>query len=114
MRVRSLEFVASDPTLRESEELPPGSQMRRLLMMLWRLGRQDLRLLWFAIRHPSRPGWLLPATGLLLLYALEPINFAIPLLGAVDDFVVVPLVLHTLLRLLPAEIQVGFGRRTYP
>ena len=57
--------------------------MKRLLL-LWRVGRQDLRLLWFALRHPNRPLWLLPAAGLLALFALEPANFAIPLLGAVD------------------------------
>ena len=83
--------------------------MKRL-MMLSRLMRQDLRLLWFAMRHPGRPVWLLPATGLLLLYAVEPMNFAIPLLGVLDDFVLVPFVLHTLLKLLPAEIRFGFGK----
>jgi uncharacterized membrane protein YkvA (DUF1232 family) len=85
--------------------------MRRMLM-LWRLGRRDLRLLWFAVRHPSRPIWLVPASALLLLYALEPLNFAIPLLGAVDDFVLVPLVLHALLKLLPAEIRMGSDQGT--
>ncbi|MDB5732677.1 MAG: hypothetical protein JWQ03_2572 [Variovorax sp.] len=87
--------------------------MKRMLM-LWRLVRKDLRLLWFAIGHPSRPAWLLPAAGLLFLYAVEPLNFAIPLLGAVDDFVLVPLVLHTLLKLLPAEILASFGRHSLP
>ena len=82
--------------------------MKRTLM-LWRLVRQDLRLMWFALGHPSRPAWLWPAAGLLLLYAVEPLNFAIPVLGAVDDLVVVPLVLHTLLKMLPAEIRAGFG-----
>jgi uncharacterized membrane protein YkvA (DUF1232 family) len=38
------------------------------------------------------------------LYALSPFNFAIPLLGAVDDFVVVPLILHWLVKLLPAHL----------
>ena len=78
--------------------------MRRLLM-LWRLGRRDIGLLWFALRHPARPAWLIPAAGLLGLYAIEPLNFAIPLLGLVDDLVLVPLVLHYLLTLLPAQIR---------
>ena len=84
--------------------------MKRMLM-LWRVTRNDLRLLWFALCHPSRPGWLIPVAGLLLLYAVEPFNFAIPLVGLVDDLVLVPLVLHTLLKLLPAEIHASFGRR---
>ncbi len=78
--------------------------MRRLLR-LWRLSGEDLRLLWFALRHPARPGWLLPSAGLLALYAIEPLNFALPILGVVDDLVVVPLVLHALLKLLPPAIR---------
>jgi uncharacterized membrane protein YkvA (DUF1232 family) len=77
------------------------------LLRLWRLVGNDLRLLWFALRHPRRPFWLAPAVVLLALYALDPLNFAIPFAGAVDDFVLIPLVLHLLLRLLPADIRAG-------
>jgi uncharacterized membrane protein YkvA (DUF1232 family) len=49
---------------------------------------------------------------LLALYALSPLNFAIPLLGVVDDMILVPLVLHGLLKLLPAPILYSFGRTT--
>ncbi len=80
--------------------------------MLWRVGRQDLRLLWFALRHPSRPAWLLPAAALLGFLALEPINFAIPLLGAIDDFVLLPIVLHTMLSFLSADMRMAFDRGT--
>ena len=83
--------------------------MRRLLL-LWRVGREDLRLLWFALRHPNRPGWLVPLAALLALFALEPANFAIPFLGAIDDLVVLPMLLHLLLRGLPAEIRGGVRR----
>jgi uncharacterized membrane protein YkvA (DUF1232 family) len=80
--------------------------------MLWRMSKADLRLLWFALRHDARPGWLLPATAGLLLYALSPLNLAIPLLGVVDDMVLVPLALHYVLKLLPVPITQGFaGRR---
>ena len=87
--------------------------MKRLLL-LWRVGGHDLRLLWFALRHPGRPFWLLPAAGLLALFALEPANFAIPLLGAVDDLVLLPIALHALLALLPAEVRSSFGRNSAP
>ncbi len=83
--------------------------MKRLLL-LWRVGRQDLRLLWFALRHPGRPVWLLPAAALLGFFALEPVNFAIPLLGAIDDFVLLPIVLHTMLGFLSAGIRQDFDR----
>ena len=80
------------------------------ILRLWRLGRSDLPLLWFALRHRSRPVWLWPAVLLLGLYALEPANFAIPLLGLLDDLVLLPLALHLMLKLLPAEIRSGFRR----
>jgi len=35
------------------------------LLRLWRLSANDLRLLWFALRHRHRPLWLLPVTILL-------------------------------------------------
>jgi uncharacterized membrane protein YkvA (DUF1232 family) len=69
--------------------------MRRLFR-LWRLSRGDLAMLWAALRHPNRPRWLLPASLALGFFALEPLNFAIPLLGAVDDLVLLPLLLHAL------------------
>ena len=84
------------------------------MVMMWRMSKADLRLLWFALRHAERPGWLLPAVGCLLLYALAPFNLALPLVGAVDDMVLVPLALHTLLKFLPNPIMRSFAgtRRT--
>jgi len=82
--------------------------MRRFFILLWRLGRRDLRLLWFALHHPQRPAWLMPAALLLLLFAVEPFNFALPPLGLADDLVVLPLALHTLLRFLPPAVRAGF------
>jgi uncharacterized membrane protein YkvA (DUF1232 family) len=81
------------------------------LLKLWRFARKDLRLLGFALRHRNRPAWLWPAAALLACYALEPANFALPVLGVVDDFVLLPLVLHVLLKCLPADIRAGFHRR---
>jgi len=85
--------------------------MRRFFILLWRFGRRDMRLLWYALQHPHRPGWLIPACLLLLVFAIEPFNFALPPLGLADDLVVLPLVLHTLLRFLPPAIQAGFDAR---
>jgi uncharacterized membrane protein YkvA (DUF1232 family) len=83
--------------------------MRRLLQ-LWRLSAQDLRLLWFALRHARRPAWLWPTALLLCFYALEPFNVALPLLGVVDDLLILPLVLHLMLKLLPIQIRADFTR----
>ena len=72
--------------------------MRRLFR-LWRLGGRDLKLLWAALRNQDSPRWLLPAALLQLFFALEPFNFAIPLLGVVDDLLLLPLLLHGLVKL---------------
>jgi uncharacterized membrane protein YkvA (DUF1232 family) len=82
--------------------------MKRLLL-LWRVARQDLRLLWFALRHPDRPAWLLPAAALLALFALDPANFALPIVGALDDLVLLPIVLHALVGLLPHDVRAAFA-----
>jgi uncharacterized membrane protein YkvA (DUF1232 family) len=90
--------------------------MKSLFLVLWRMSKADLRLLWFALKHPGRPGWLIPVAIALGLYAIAPFNLAIPVLGIVDDLVLVPMALHALLKLLPAHILSEFGRgpvRTY-
>lgn len=69
--------------------------MRRLFR-LWQLGGRDLRLLLAMVRRSDRPRWLVPALLLLLFFAFEPLNFALPALGIVDDFVLLPLLLRAL------------------
>jgi uncharacterized membrane protein YkvA (DUF1232 family) len=81
------------------------------LFRLWRLVAGDLGLLWFALRHPRRPIWLWPVAAALVLYALDPLNLAIPLAGVVDDLVLIPLLMHLIVRLLPTEIKAGFALR---
>jgi uncharacterized membrane protein YkvA (DUF1232 family) len=72
--------------------------MKRLFT-LWRLGGRDLQVLWHALRQPDRPIWLMPAALLLVFFALEPLNLAFPVLGVVDDFVLLPLLLRGLVSL---------------
>lgn len=78
--------------------------MRRLLL-LWKTARRDLRVLWAALGHPDRPGWLIPVLALVAVYALEPFNIAIPLLGFVDDAILVPIVLHLIVIGLPVSLR---------
>ncbi len=87
--------------------------MKRLMLILWRTSKVDLRLAWFALRHPARPAWLFPALVVLGLYAISPFSYVVPALGVVDDLVVVPLLLHALLKLLPEPIRAS-GSRGYP
>jgi len=80
---------------------------------LWRLGAQDLRLLWYALRHPERPFWLLPVAALLAVFALDPANLALPVLGIIDDFLLLPFLLHLVVGCLPAGIRYDFGKRSF-
>lgn len=70
--------------------------------------RNDARVLWHALRHPQSPAWLkLGAVGL-VAYALSPIDLlpdALPLLGVVDDVVLIPMALAFMLRKLPARVR---------
>ena len=86
--------------------------MRRLFLF-WRQGGHDVKLLWRALRHPDRPAWLLPATVLLAFFALDPLNLALPLMGAVDDLLLLPLALRALTSALPRQLraQAGTSRR---
>jgi uncharacterized membrane protein YkvA (DUF1232 family) len=72
--------------------------MRRLFR-LWQIGGRDLRFLLKTLRQPDRPQWLLPALLVLMFFAIEPLNFALPLVGVVDDLVLLPLLLRGLARL---------------
>lgn len=78
--------------------------MKRIAL-LWKLARIDLKVLWSALRDPDRPIWLLPVTALLALYAMAPFNLAIPVVGLVDDGVIVPLALHMIVRCLPLPLR---------
>jgi len=84
--------------------------MRRLFR-LWRSSGQDLRLLWMALRNPHRPRWLIPATIALGFFALEPFNFAMPLLGVVDDLLLLPLLLRVLVLLAVPVTRVHIDPR---
>ncbi|MES3003391.1 MAG: YkvA family protein [Pseudomonadota bacterium] len=92
--------------------------MFKRLALLWTLVRGDARRLWFALRHPAAPGWLKVGTGLIALYLFSPIDLIpdfIPVIGVVDDLVLIPLAIRWLLNRLPPEIaQATQARPTSP
>jgi len=85
--------------------------MKRLFWFVWRMSKSDLRLLWFALKHKERPKWLMPAAALLALYAVSPLNFAIPVVGVIDDMMIVPMALHFLLKCLPPSMLRAYSHR---
>lgn len=89
--------------------------MLKRLILLWTVLRGDARQLWFALRHPDAPGWLKWGTALIALYLFSPIDLIpdmLPVIGLVDDLVLVPLAIRWLLgRLPPAVAQASASRR---
>ncbi len=88
--------------------------MLKRLTALWSVLRGDARQLWFALRHPAAPGWLKVGTGLIALYLLSPVDIVpdwLPVIGVIDDLVLVPLAIRWMLRRLPPEIAQAAGRR---
>ena len=76
--------------------------MRRLFK-LWSLAGAHLRVLFAVLRSPHRPPWLVPALLALAAFGLDPLNLAIPALGVVDDFVLLPLLIRLLAHLAEAS-----------
>jgi uncharacterized membrane protein YkvA (DUF1232 family) len=89
--------------------------MGKRLLVLWTLVRGDALRLWRALRHPGSPAWLKWAVAGLVLYLLSPVDLLpdfIPLLGLVDDLVLIPLVIRALLRRLPAHVKADIDGQT--
>jgi uncharacterized membrane protein YkvA (DUF1232 family) len=81
--------------------------MWKRLSALWVLVRGDLRLLWRALRHPLCPWWLKVGTLALVVYLVSPVDLVpdvIPVLGLLDDLVLIPLVVRFMLSRLPSPL----------
>ena len=88
--------------------------MFKRLAVLWSLVSGDARLLWRALRHPRAPGWLKLGVAVLVLYVLSPIDLipdVIPVVGVLDDLVIVSLAMRWLLGRLPASLRADIGAR---
>ena len=69
--------------------------------------KRDVMTLWFVLRHPHTP-WLARAlAAILTAYALSPIDLIpdfIPVLGYLDDLIIVPLGIWLLLKIIPEQV----------
>jgi uncharacterized membrane protein YkvA (DUF1232 family) len=69
--------------------------------------KRDGVTLWFAARHPSVP-WAAKVLGLFVVaYALSPIDLIpdfVPVLGYVDDVILLPGLIWLAIRLIPAPV----------
>ena len=78
----------------------------------WASGlRRDVVAVWLAARDPRVPWYAKLVAGATAAYALSPIDLIpdfIPVLGYVDDLVIVPLGIWLAVRLIPTELMAGF------
>ena len=81
------------------------------LLKLWRLMHRDARLILQALRRNDRPRWLLPVVLLILFFALDPLNLAVPTLGLLDELIVLPLMLRAVVKLAGADRPVPLTLR---
>ncbi len=82
--------------------------MFKRVAILWSVVKGDARMLWRALRHPLAPGWLKWGVAGLVLYVVSPIDLipdVIPVIGVLDDIVIVPLAIRWLLSRLPAALR---------
>lgn len=76
--------------------------------------KRDGVTLWFARKHPRTP-WYAKALGVFVVaYALSPIDLIpdfVPVLGYVDDVLLLPVLIWLAIRLLPPEVLVECRRQ---
>ncbi len=69
--------------------------------------KRDVIALWFIARDPRTPFILRVALGLVVAYALSPIDLIpdfIPVLGYLDEVLLLPVLLWLLLRFVPPDV----------
>ena len=68
----------------------------------------DVLALWFALKHPSVSGWAKAIAFIAVAYALSPIDLIpdfIPVLGYLDDLIIVPVLVWLALKLIPTDLM---------
>src|SRR5690625_4147257 len=70
--------------------------------------RREVVVLWFAFRHPDTPLHLKIASVFLAVYLLSPIDLIpifVPVLGLLDDLIIVPFGVSQVVKRLPQEAR---------
>lgn len=76
--------------------------------------KRDVAALWFAARDPRTPWQAKAVAAFVAAYALSPIDLIpdfIPVLGYLDDLVIVPLGVLLAIRLVPPALMAEFRER---
>lgn len=73
--------------------------------------KRDVVALWLAARDPRVPWYAKAVAGAVAAYALSPIDLIpdfVPVIGYVDDLLIVPLGIWVAVRLVPADLMQEF------
>ena len=73
--------------------------------------KRDVVALWIAARDPRTPWFAKAVAGAVAAYALSPIDLIpdfIPIVGYLDDLLIVPLGIALVVRLIPAPLMAEF------
>nr|WP_154324730.1 YkvA family protein [Pantoea sp. 201603H] len=85
--------------------------------MFRRLARfkTQLMTMWYACRHPETPLYIKLLMAVIVMYVISPVDIipdVIPVIGWLDDAIIVPIGVGLLLKLLPEEVRLqGEARR---
>src|SRR3982074_3086763 len=70
--------------------------------------KRDVTMLYLAARHPRVPWYAKALAGFVAAYALSPIDLIpdfIPVLGYLDDLIIVPLGIWLVIALIPEDVM---------
>ena len=69
--------------------------------------KKEIRVLYLAYKHPGVPWYAKAFTALVIAYALSPIDLIpdfIPVLGYLDDLILIPLGIAAAIRMIPQNV----------
>lgn len=69
--------------------------------------KRQVMVVWLAARHPDTPWYVKILAAVILAYAFSPIDLVpdfVPVLGYLDDVILIPLGIALLLKLLPPSV----------
>ena len=69
--------------------------------------KRDIPTVFLAMKHPKTPWYARILAGIIIWYALSPVDLIpdfVPVLGYLDDLVILPLLIILLLRLIPRGV----------
>ncbi len=73
--------------------------------------KRDVVALWLAARDPRVPWYAKAAAGAVAAYALSPVDLIpdfVPVLGYLDDLIILPLGIYLAVKLIPAYLMAEF------